>query len=341
MTLDAIGFGSLNLDEFREVSGEFLHSRNLIAGEEYVRDLEWFRSFYPELQEHSRLVGSDPGGSAANMIAALRRMGFRTGFCGAAGRDDVHALRVEELGEAGDLRIREVDQPSGRCLALINTDDVHRDRALIITPNANDLAGEDLPEADYFARARWLHLTSFVSDRPLAGQIKVVEGLPESVGVSFDPGAVYTSRGFGPLEPLLRRTSILFVTPEELAALVPASSPEKGVDAMLALGVETVVLKLGEQGIRGFRRSGSVHAVPPKPREIKDRTGAGDVAAAGFLAGILQGLDLEGALNVAVAAATRSIEGYGRSSYPDRSFFDKVVTQKITSGPGSGPERKA
>ena len=325
MTLDVIGFGSLNLDEFREVPAAFLRRQNLKAGEEYVRDLVWFRSIYPELSEHGRLVGADPGGSAANMVAALRRMGFRTGFYGTTGREDAPAMRLHELGEAADLRIQELEQPAGRCLAFIDTDDPHRDRALVITPNANDLAGEGLPDPDYFASAQWLHLTSFVSEGPLAGQIKVVESLPESVRVSFDPGAVYTSRGAAALERLLRRTSILFVTPEELEDLTPGAPMEHAVEEMLSLGVETVVLKLGAQGIRGFRRGESVLVAPPKPRIIRDRTGAGDVAAAGFVAGILRSLDLEGALKVAVAAATRSIEGYGRSSYPDRAFFDKVV----------------
>ena len=336
MTLDAIGFGSLNLDEFWEVSGEFLQSRNLSAGEEYVRDLGWFQSIYPQLKDHGRLVGSDPGGSAANMIAALRRMGFRTGFCGATGRDDLQAMRVEELGEPGDLRIRALDHPAGRCLALIDMDDPHRDRALIITPNANDLAGKELPEPDYFSRAGWLHLTSFVSDGPLGAQMEVVDNLPGHVGVSFDPGAVYTSRGLDRLEPLMGRVSVLLVTPEELEALTPGSTPEKGVEEMLSMGVETVVLKLGAQGIRGFRRNESVQVAPPMPRVIKDRTGAGDVAAAGFLAGLLRGLDLEGSLKIAVAAATKSIEGYGRSSYPDRAFFDRVISLGRASGPGPG-----
>lgn len=335
MRLDAIGFGSLNLDEFWEVSRQFLRSHDLRAGEEYVRDLVWFQGMYPELKKHGRLVGSDPGGSAANMIAALRRMGFRTGFYGVLGRDDIRALRPEELGNPEDLRIREVDPPAGRCLALIDTDDPHRDRALIITPNANDLAGIDVPEPEYFAEAQWIHLTSFVSENPLGGQVAVLDALPDGTRVSFDPGAVYASRGVEALKRLLKRTSILFVTPEEVEELTSDSTLETAVEKVQSLGVETVIVKLGAQGIRGFRQNRSLQVTPPTPRRIRDRTGAGDVAAAGFLAGTLRGFDLELCLKVSVAAATRSIEGYGRSSYPDQDFFDKVAGQaQVSNLPG-------
>jgi sugar/nucleoside kinase (ribokinase family) len=65
-------------------------------------------------------------------------------------------------------------------------------------------------------------------------------------------------------------------------------------------------------------------AVPP--REIKDRTGAGDVAAAGFLAGMIQVMDIPRCLELAARAASLSIEGYGRSAYPDRGFLERFLS---------------
>ncbi len=62
------------------------------------------------------------------------------------------------------------------------------------------------------------------------------------------------------------------------------------------------------------------------PREIRDRTGAGDVAAAGFLAGAIESVGLEASLELAAIVASKSIEGYGRSSYPDKAFFEKSLS---------------
>jgi hypothetical protein len=50
------------------------------------------------------------------------------------------------------------------------------------------------------------------------------------------------------------------------------------------------------------------------------------VAAAGYIAGRLLGFDTAGCLLTAAMAASKSIEGYGRSSYPDRDFLNNVAT---------------
>lgn len=330
-TLDAIGFGSLNLDEFWEVPRGFLVAHGLEPGCEYVRDLEWFTRVYPLLAGEGVLKARDPGGSAANMIAALAKMGAVTGFFGSAGAEDAAALRLVELGAPENLRIALRAVPAGRCLALIDPADPHRDRALVILPNANDLAAADGFDLEYFAHARWVHLTSFVSDSPLEAQVKLVERLGGSTRISFDPGAVYAAKGFASLEAIFRRSDILFTAEEELQELTGESDTAKGAARMLEVGVSIVVVKMGAKGLRCF----TSHAVLDRPvvpvRQVVDRTGAGDVVAAGFLAGMIAGLDLDGCLGLAASAASRSIEGYGRSSYPDREFFRRWCDTNVRS----------
>jgi ribokinase len=322
-SLDVIGFGSLNIDEFWEVHSEFLRSRGLRPGDEYVRDVTWFEQNYPELSVLGERKAVDPGGSAANMIAALRRLGMRTGFFGAAGARDADLLRLEELGDASDLCIERAAVPSGRCLALIATDDPTRDRSLVIVPNANDAAGAGGFAPDYFASARWVHFTSFVNSGPLSVQVQVAQGLPEATRLSFDPGVVYCSRGWTELEPLLRRTAVLFVTDEELAMLGGGSASRTVLDRLLNCGAGTVVVKRGREGVSGYRRGEELHQPGIPPAAVVDRTGAGDVAAAGFIAGMLLGRDLGACLKLAAAAASRSIEGYGRTRYPDPSLLGR------------------
>jgi ribokinase len=323
--LDVIGFGSLNIDEFWEVPGDFLREFELEPGREYVKDIIWFTDVCPVLLERGVNRASDPGGSAANTIAALKRMGFRTGFYGAAGTEDCGLLRQEELGAPEDLRIAYVDRPSGRCLALIDEDDPGRDRALVILSNANDLAGAGSPALAYFERARLIHMTSFVSDSPLRAQIEFLEGLQPEVRLSFDPGAIYSALGLGALEPLVRRTEILFCTEEELSALTGKPGTERSLERVFAMGATTVVLKQGSRGLTLFRPGGSIFQPALPARVVRDRTGAGDVAAAGFLAGVLTAADERKSLEIAAAAAARSIEGYGRSTYPDREFLDALI----------------
>ena len=323
--LDVIGFGSLNLDEFWEVTPGFLQAHGLRPGEEYVRDFDWFAEVYPLLSIEGDFKAADPGGSAANMIAALFRMGFTTGFYGATGKNDVGHLRLEELGKPENLKIETPEVPAGRCLALIDTQDPGRDRALVVLPNANDLAGSDEMDLQYFADTHWVHLTSFVSRGPLSAQIKLVEALPEKVRISFDPGVIYSALGLDVLQPILCRADSLFITSEELKTLTDQPDVEQSAEDLLEIGARTVVVKLGAKGILAFQRGRSVFQSAVPPAVVNDRTGAGDVAAAGFLAGRLKSLPLEVCLELAAAAASKSIEGYGRSTYPDRDFLARFL----------------
>ncbi len=327
MTLDAIGFGSLNLDEFWEIDSGFLRLHGLEPGEEYVRDINWFSQVYPQLKAGGNLKAIDPGGSAANTTAALFKMGFETGFYGATGKDDLSKMRPEELAKQENLKIATFEFPAGRCLALINSQDPDRDRSLVILSNANDFADFDETDLEYFIEADWVHLTSFVSRKPLEAQIKLVKALPDNVNVSFDPGVIYSGLGSKVLQPILSRTDVLFITREELKLLTGRAVMEEGTAELLAFGTKNVLIKLGADGLLGFQlgESRSQAAVPPAA--VEDRTGAGDVAAAGFLAGKLKSLPFEACLELAATAASKSIEGYGRSAYADRKFLENFVAK--------------
>ncbi|MFH0960956.1 MAG: hypothetical protein V1897_19905, partial [Pseudomonadota bacterium] len=98
MKFDCIGFGSINIDEFWEAPKEFFQLIGVFPGQEVVRNVQWFNQFYPLLQQAGSLKAVGPGGSAANTVAALRRMGVETGFFGAAGEDVADFVHLEELG---------------------------------------------------------------------------------------------------------------------------------------------------------------------------------------------------------------------------------------------------
>ncbi|MDQ7782740.1 MAG: carbohydrate kinase family protein [Desulfomonilaceae bacterium] len=328
MRLHAIGFGALNLDEFWEVPAEFLSAHGLRLGEEYVRDEAWFHCVYPSLAKEAEMKALDPGGSAANAMAALRRMGFHTGFYGATGGDGVSSLRLGELGSEDDLRIRITPHPAGRCLALIDRDDHSKDRSLVILPNANDLAGSGTPDITYFEQARWVHMTSFVSPDCLRAQTEVARQLARTTRLSFDPGAVYCRLGLDRLSPILRRTDVLFVTEDELEVLTHEKAQDPAAGILFEIGVSIVVIKMGDRGIMAVNGHGSIRQPAVKPALVKDRTGAGDVAAAGFLAGMILSMDLKECLHLAALCASRSIEGYGRSTYPDRAFVETFLKDR-------------
>ncbi|MFH0957644.1 MAG: carbohydrate kinase family protein, partial [Pseudomonadota bacterium] len=215
--------------------------------------------------------------------------------------------------------------PSGRCLALINFDDKDLDRALIILPNANGSANFNATDEDYFRESQWIHMTSFVDLSPLQAQKELIRSLPHSVKISFDPGIIYCRMGLTSLETILLSSEILFVTREELVQLTGLDELNAAVRILLGHGVRTIVLKMGPEGIMAFEPNGQWFQKPIPPKRVVDRTGAGDVAAAGFLAGRILSLSTADCLQLGATAASQSIQDYGRSSYPDKQFLKNFL----------------
>jgi sugar/nucleoside kinase (ribokinase family) len=103
---------------------------------------------------------------------------------------------------------------------------------------------------------------------------------------------------------------ILFVNEEELLCLTQESDRERAL-AMVTPKVPLLVVTLGPDGalaIRGDERFG-VSAEPVE--RVVDTTGAGDLFAAGFLAGQAQGRSIEESLRVGAIAAAEVISHYG------------------------------
>ncbi|MCY7281217.1 MAG: PfkB family carbohydrate kinase, partial [Sphingomonas bacterium] len=88
--------------------------------------------------------------------------------------------------------------------------------------------------------------------------------------------------------------------------------------AALSAKVATLVVTRSERGavaVRGDERA----SVPPEPIErLVDTTGAGDLFAAGFLAGEARGLGLEASLKLGAIAAAEVIQHYG--ARPERDL---------------------
>lgn len=328
MSLDVIGLGAINLDVFYHLDDPCLLVRAgfpVVPGGEVSLPDEALAPLEDFLRRHGQYLGESGGGSAANTLYALARMGFSTAFLGAVGDDPAGDFLRTSLAPVNTSGVRTVPGRSGTCLAVL---DRRGERTLMVFPQANGRlhqAGLDLTAA---RTARFVHLSSLVHDRARQLQLELVASLPPAVRVSLDPGEIYARKGLAVLEPLLRKSFIVFGTARELCLL--AHEPEWRVAAqrLLDLGPSVVVCKRGAQGSSVFTREQEV-TVPAASIAPVDTTGAGDVYNAGFLAGMLLGLPPDVCARLATAAAARSLTGRGREHYPDVSFLKEwLATEK-------------
>jgi len=314
--MDVVGFGALNVDMVYEVND--LASLGIERGRERMGSYEEFKDLLKFLKNKGKLRVKSGGGSAANTIYALGRIGFSCGYLGKTGKDEEGAFLQKELKEAGvDTRKIRQNTRSGICLVLL---DKSRDRSIIVLPNANDTLSYSELDIDYINKAQFLHMSSFVGRIPFEAQKLVAT--KTKVKISFNPGELHATKGIKELAPILEHSFILFLSQRE-AEVLTGEDYKKGAKRLLGYGIEIVACTLGKKGSYVLSKEEELE-VPAEKLEAIDTTGAGDVYTAGFLAGLLKKLPLFECARLATRGAAQSIKGYGRSFYPDRRFVNRI-----------------
>jgi len=266
---DVVGFGALNVDKLFRVN-------RLAKAED--------ESFIEDYAEAC-------GGSAANTAVGLARLGCKVGFIGKVGCDREGDLLIQDFFREGVNTAGVVRAEQGKSGSVLGFVDKKGARALYINSGVNDTITLDEVNARYAAQAQFLHLTSFVGEKSFQTQKKLLSAIPNSVKVSFDPGALYARKGYADLEPILKKTYVLMPNAIELELLTGKTDYCKGADFMVGRGVKIVAVKLGGDGCYvtdGHER----HLIEPFKVKVVDTTGAGDAFCAGFLYGLVNGKSL-------------------------------------------------
>lgn len=321
---DVVGFGSLNVDYIYETEDltflEPFYPKGVKRREWVLTDPEEIRALQGELARHTRLVSRTGGGSAANTVFALARMGFSSGMLGKVGRDADGEFLQEEMALLRRLRLKR-GQRTGNALILLGPD---RDRIILLVPNANrELTWEDV-DPEFVREFRVLHMTSILGEG-LALQERLARECAGRMTISCDPGEVYAQRGVEALSGLLGCCDLLFITQGEVELLTGREWRE-GLRLLLDCGVRSVIVKLKGSGSL-IRQSERAWEIPAPVVQARDTTGAGDVFAAGFLGGHLRGLALPACGALGLAMARQSMAGVGRAAYPTKTDFEQVLGQ--------------
>ncbi len=266
------------------------------------------------------------GGSAANTIAGLARLGVSTGFIGAVGRDEEGKFLLGELEREGvdTACVARLGAPTGVVIALV---DRRGERCLYVHPGANDQVELSQKCIEYAQRAEIVHMSSFVGDRGFEMQLE----LSRRAGgrVSFAPGMLYAEgRCLVELKELIAASRVVFVNEEELF-LLTGNRGTRGAEMLLELGAGMVAVTRGAEGCTVVGEEEV--SVPAVSTEVVDTTGAGDAFAAGFLFGLLRGYKPEICARLGNFVAARCIAQVGaRAGLPTaREVEEFLKTQEF------------
>ena len=278
--IEIVGLGAMNIDRLYQVD-------EIVAdGEQLVTD---FVSF--------------PGGSAANTIYGLAKLGVKTGFVGVVGTDEDGEKLIKDFNavavDTGQIRLKQAMKTG----STICFSDRLGKRAIYVSPGANSLLSTEDIDLAYLNQAKMVHLSSFADAKQFKLQVDLVKKLRNSVKVSLAPGMLYSVRGMKALAPLLEKTSIVFMNRDEIEQLT-GKDFRAGAQECLKLGCLIVVVTLGRGLTKGKAKTitayiceaGKNYEIESKIEDLQSRletTGAGDAFAAGFLFGFLRGKAVE------------------------------------------------
>ncbi len=288
-------------------------------------------------------------GAEANVAVGLARLGHRIAYVGRVGADGFGAAILRRLrGEGVDVEHLVVDPDAPTGILVRELRDVGP--AEVIYHRAGS-AGSRLSTADVaaagalFPGARWLHVTGITPALSASAAAAVAAAIDRArerqLTVSLD---LNVRRKLGPesraasvLGRLVARCDIVLGGLDEAALvgrLAPSleagarADPEAAADALLALGAQVAVVKLGATGALERRRDGvtvrhgGVHVARPV-----DVVGAGDAFTAGYVAATLEGLAPAAALALGNACGAAVVASVGDlAGLPTRAEADRILT---------------
>jgi sugar/nucleoside kinase (ribokinase family) len=246
----------------------------------------------------------DTGGCAANVATDLARLGVRAAVAGTVG-DDAFGwfvrkdLAAKGLADVSGIRVSRA-HPTGQTVILPVQG---QDRRFIHSLGANtDFSVDDI-DREMLSLARVLYVGGYfilpgIDAQSLAGLLRLAR--ESGVRTVLDVAGVDPGGGMERLAPALPFTDAFLPNDDEARLLTGESDPLRQAEAFLRAGADTVVITRGGKGCvvatgRRVLRAGA-YAV-----DVVDASGSGDAFGAGFIAGMLEGWQLERSIAFASA----------------------------------------
>ena len=288
MKKSVLGIGNALVDILTRIDNDnILNELGLPKGSMQLVDEKVAAKVAKTLEKYDNTMA--PGGSAANTIHGLAKCGVKTGFIGFTGNDKVGKFFDDAMQSVGVKPIMfHGDVPSGIAQAIISPDG---ERTFATHLGAAVLLSDNHLTLDIFKGWDYCYVEGYlIANRPLFK--KAIE-LAKQAGckVVLDLASynvVEDNRDF--LIELLPQIDIVFANEEEAKALTH-STPE---DALEFIGkhCEIAVVKVGSKGSM-IKHGNEKVTVGCNKVNVIDTTGAGDMYAAGFMAGLINGYDLQ------------------------------------------------
>ena len=311
-TLDIVAVGNAIVDVIASATDEFIVNEGLVKGSMQLLDAAQAAALYGKMGPGKEISG----GSAANTIAGMAALGSKCGFIGQVADDQLgavfaHDIRAIDVAFTTPARISE--PPTAQCLILVTPDGQR-------TMNTFLGASQFLPAAaidvGMIESAAILYLEGYLWDpaEPRAAMQAAI-GIARSAGrtVAFTLSDTFCiERHRDSFLALINNgdLDILFANEGEIHSLMQTDDFDAAV-AAVAAKVPLLVVTRSEHGAIAVKDGVRSEVAAEPVAKVIDTTGAGDLFAAGFLSGQVQGRSVADSLTMGSICASEIISHFG------------------------------
>ncbi|MFC4175287.1 adenosine kinase [Microvirga sp. GCM10011540] len=316
--IDVLTLGNAIVDVLAHTDEAFLLKKNVHKGAMQLIDEARAEELYGDMGP--AIIVS--GGSAANTAAGVASFGVKAGFIGKVKDDETGRLFAHDLN-AIDVHYDVIPAQDGPATArsfILVTPDGERTMNTYLGACQNLTPDDVNPET---VRASGIvYLEGYLWDPPAAKEafrkaVKIAHEAGNKVALTLSD-AFCVDRYRDEFLGLMRDGSldILFANIHELQSLYGTSDADTALAALREENVLGAITRSADGALVVSR--GETKAVPAFPVErVVDTTGAGDLFAAGFMAGLTQDLDLVDCARLGGLAAAEIISHLGARPQSD------------------------
>jgi sugar/nucleoside kinase (ribokinase family) len=310
--VDVLGLGNSLIDIIAMTDDAYLIAQDMAKGAMTLIDEDRAETLYAARRDP--LIIS--GGSAANTMVGVASFGVSAAYIGKVKQDELGAIFGHDLraiGVAYETVMAAHGPGTGRSFIYVTPDG---ERTMNTFLGASSYLSPDDVDEERVRSARFVYLEGYMWDRPAAkeafrkaGRIAHEAGARVALTLS---DAFCVDRFRGEFIDLMRTGIVdtVFANTDEALSLYQTTHLGEALDSFAAEGVCAVVTR-SEKGcviVEGESRTDA----PAHPiARLVDTTGAGDLFAAGYLAGLARGADPAHCARLAALAASEVIQHVG------------------------------
>lgn len=259
------------------------------------------------------------GGSAANTANGIANLGVGSAFIGMVGEDKLGEFYINDMVENSiEPRFFKSKTTSTGCAVALVSKDGERTFATYLGA-AIELRAE-LLRKELFQGYDYFHIEGYliVNNDLIRKAIELAKHEGLNVSIDFASYNV-VEENLDFLKEICKSVDIIFANEQEAKAFTNKEA-EDSLEEISQI-CEIAVVKIGKKG--SLIKSGDKKVIIGKrERTCVDTTGAGDMYAAGFLAGLCLGRDLEVCGQMGSILASEVIEVYGAKM--DSLTWDRI-----------------